>query len=175
MTREEKLDWLYRLRSEIYVYMPKDWCIPMHKALNMAIDALEQKPCNVYEERGLKADTVIIDEEAKKPCEDAVSRNQSNACSILDDECPYPHKHCWECPLNYQYELAKHELDKNVDLPSVTVRQTGEWILLDECANSGYYCSRCQKKLVKEGWSDTVKKIKFCPNCGAKMESEDKE
>ncbi len=45
----------------------------------------------------------------------------------------------------------------------------GEWIYLDECANSGYYCSICHKKLVKDGWSDTVKKIKFCPNCGADM------
>ena len=58
-------------------------------------------------------------------------------------------------------------------------QKSGKWILLDECANSGYYCSNCQKKLVKEGWSDTVKKIKFCPNCGAGMvepqESEDKE
>ena len=37
MTREEKLDWLYRLRSEIYVYMPKKWLIPMNNALDMAI------------------------------------------------------------------------------------------------------------------------------------------
>ena len=56
-------------------------------------------------------------------------------------------------------------------LPSVTPRQKmGRWILLDECSNSGYYCSECQKKVVKEGWSNTVKKVKFCPNCGAKME-----
>ena len=47
----------------------------------------------------------------------------------------------------------------------------GHWILLDECANSGYYCSECRKKVVKEGWSDTVKKIKYCPNCGAKMQN----
>lgn len=51
-------------------------------------------------------------------------------------------------------------------------QKSGKWILLDECANSGYYCSNCQKKLVKEGWSDTVKKIKFCPNCGADMRGE---
>ena len=44
-----------------------------------------------------------------------------------------------------------------------------EWIFLDECSNSGYYCSKCRKKLVKEGWSNTVKKINFCPNCGADM------
>jgi Zn-finger nucleic acid-binding protein len=47
--------------------------------------------------------------------------------------------------------------------------KSGKWILLDECANSGYYCSNCQKKLVKEGWSNTVKKINYCPNCGACM------
>lgn len=55
-------------------------------------------------------------------------------------------------------------------LPSVAIK--GEWIYLDECANSGYYCSICHKKLVKDGWSDTVKKIKFCPNCGADMRGE---
>lgn len=45
MTREEELDWLCRLRSEIYVYMPKEWLIPMNNALDMAIKALEQEPC----------------------------------------------------------------------------------------------------------------------------------
>lgn len=56
------------------------------------------------------------------------------------------------------------------ELPSVTPKpKTGHWILLDECSNSGYYCSKCNKKVVKEGWSNTVKKIKYCPNCGAKM------
>ncbi len=45
MTREEELDWLCRLRSEIYVYMPKEWLILMNNALDMAIEALEQEPC----------------------------------------------------------------------------------------------------------------------------------
>ena len=44
MTMEEELDWLCRLRSEIYVYMPKEWLIPMNNALDMAIKALEQEP-----------------------------------------------------------------------------------------------------------------------------------
>ena len=55
------------------------------------------------------------------------------------------------------------------ELPSVSTEKTGHWILLDECSNSGYYCSECHKKVVKEGWSNTVKKIKFCPNCGCRM------
>ena len=44
MTREEKIDWLYRLKSEIFVYMPKEWLIPMADALDDAIKALEQEP-----------------------------------------------------------------------------------------------------------------------------------
>lgn len=68
---------------------------------------------------------------------------------------------------DWKYKGLKADIES---LPSVRPQeQTGEWILLDECANSGYYCSICQKKLVKEGWSKTVKKIKYCPNCGAKM------
>ncbi|MBO7733422.1 MAG: hypothetical protein J6S67_12730 [Methanobrevibacter sp.] len=46
MTREEQLDWLCRLRSEIYVYMPKEWLIPMNDALDMTIKALSQEPCD---------------------------------------------------------------------------------------------------------------------------------
>ena len=42
MTKEEELDWLCRLRSEIYVYMPKEWLIPMNNALDMAISALSE-------------------------------------------------------------------------------------------------------------------------------------
>ena len=51
-------------------------------------------------------------------------------------------------------------------------RKKGKWIFLDECSNSGYYCSECNKKVAKEGWSNTVKKIKFCPNCGSNMRGE---
>lgn len=52
MTREiEELDWLCRLRSAIYVYMPKEWLIPMNNALDMAIKALEQESCNLDDAR----------------------------------------------------------------------------------------------------------------------------
>lgn len=44
MTKEEHLDWLYRLKSEIYTYMPIAWVKPMENALRVAIKALEQEP-----------------------------------------------------------------------------------------------------------------------------------
>ena len=84
-------------------------------------------------------------------------------------------------------EFIAQSVKSDVDMAKVadavkTLEQEprkGHLVLLDECSNSGYYCSECQKKVAKEGWGDTVKKIKFCPNCGAKMvepqESEDKD
>lgn len=74
--------------------------------------------------------------------------------------------------INIAYDWSDVSVEEQVkrlnDLPSVNpIRPKGEWVLLDECSNSGYYCSNCHKKVVKEGWSDTVKMIKYCPRCGS--------
>ena len=69
--KEETLDWLYRLRSEIYVYMPKEWLIPMNNALDVGIDTVKRekmledwtKKCRKFEadyENRLKADLEAI-------------------------------------------------------------------------------------------------------------------
>lgn len=96
-------------------------------------------------------------------CEDAVSRK--TAIEAVMDLCKHytPTKSVNHPHVDFVIEALQ-------DLPSVTPkRKTGKWILLEECANAGYYCSECRKRVVKEGWSGTVKKIKFCPNCGADM------
>lgn len=46
-------------------------------------------------------------------------------------------------------------------------RKTGHWHLLDECANEGWYCDQCNKKVFRADFSNTMKKYKFCPNCGS--------
>jgi hypothetical protein len=80
---------------------------------------------------------------------------------------------CHDCK---EYNHEKHCCPRYNKIIKKTIEEikelyigTAEWVLLDECSNSGYYCSYCRKKLVKEGWSDTVKKIKYCPNCGRRM------
>ena len=144
--------------------MKKDGCVCSFDYENYILTHLNE----------LRDDKVL----SQEPCEAAVSREAVRQGMI---------KYGFTAP-----DMTVHEFVED-ELPSVTVRQsgcdkcamngsgskycdnckykqqTGEWILLDECANSGYYCSRCQKKLVKEGWSETVKKIKFCPNCGCRM------
>lgn len=50
-------------------------------------------------------------------------------------------------------------------------RKLGYWYLLDECANEGWYCDQCHKKVFKADFSNTMRKYKFCPNCGSRMEA----
>lgn len=98
MNREECLDWLCRLRSEIYVYMPKEWIIPMNNALDMVIKELEQKPC---EDAISRSDAIrvasgychwsnIPKELEKLP---SVSTEKVGCWVEIDDE---PHE-VWEC------------------------------------------------------------------------------
>ena len=54
MTREEKLDWLYRIKSEIMYRMPTDWATPMYEVFTEALEAFRKSQ--------------------KEPCEDAISR-----------------------------------------------------------------------------------------------------
>lgn len=49
-------------------------------------------------------------------------------------------------------------------------RRIGRWFLLDECSNSGVYCSICGKKVYKEDYANQKIKSKYCPNCGSIME-----
>ena len=75
MTREECLDWLYRLRGEIYVYIqPKEWLIPMNNALDMAIKALEQEQQSEWERDHEVLKAHADGQESVKPCKDAISR-----------------------------------------------------------------------------------------------------
>lgn len=112
--------------------------------------------------------SVAIKALEQQPCEDCVSRE------AVDE-------YITNLLSGYLYDEERTRLEDLSafvwELQPVTPQQKiGHWILLDECSNSGYYCSECHKKVIKEGWSKTVKKVKYCPNCGAKMaESEDKE
>ena len=68
----------------------------------------------------------------------------------------------------YMY-ASKGEIDK---LPSVTPQEprTGHWIYIGNSGVNGLKickCSNCKKK--------TYGSHKFCPNCGAKMESKENE
>lgn len=70
MTKEQQLDWLCRLRSEIYVYMPQEWIKKMDEALTQSIKALEQEPCNHEEKPHSLLDAYFQMRAEQEPCED---------------------------------------------------------------------------------------------------------
>ena len=125
--------------------------------ISAPVKAVTQEEFNDY----IQTLNKIMDWLEQDPCEDAISRAEAQTEIMMSKSITAFDRDLW-----IRTKDAVHILR---ELPSVT-QKYGKWILLDECANSGYYCSNCQKKLVKEGWSQTVKKIKYCPNCGAKMQ-----
>ena len=102
----------------------------------------------------------------KFECDDCISRqaviqkinNKLNPCTDM-----------FKC-------LEMSEIKEDVEnLPSVKpTRPKGKWIVLDECANEGVYCSKCHKTVFKLEFNHTMKwrNFKYCPNCGAEMEVE---
>lgn len=43
------------------------------------------------------------------------------------------------------------------------------WVLFEDCANEGVYCSGCHKKVYRKHYANQVVASNFCPNCGAPM------
>ena len=66
-----------------------------------------------------------------------------------------------------------YEVDHAPTVDAVEVKH-GYWGLLDECANEGVYCSVCHKKVYRVNYANQKIKSKYCPNCGARMDSERK-
>ena len=83
--------------------------------------------------------------------------------------------HCDVCLCNDNYDhYASSLCDHFKNKADVVEVKHGYWLLLDECANAGVYCSVCHKKVYKEEYANQKLKSKFCPNCGAKMDGERK-
>jgi hypothetical protein len=173
MTRDEAIEWNKNLKMYMKLSdriqpckFPKDNYI----ALNMAIEALErelkelpsvtQKSETVTEfadrcrECGAKYGKLL----KQQPCGDAISRQ-----AVLDCQ-------------RFIYDETGEELEvilaENVlNLPSVTPQpKMGHWIYSKAVNTSEIIWSECSE--CKDGERGCAKRMKYCPNCGAKMESE---
>ena len=132
-------------------------------------DALSQEPCDYTGNEFFNFDAPMV----KKSMEqDAISRQ--TYADWLD----------WLCRLrseiNSGMDMARvpqSHRDKYIDvltdvidvLPSIT-QKSGKW-LLTHLSNMAY-CSECDY-LFKDIPASMVEQFKYCPNCGAKMESEE--
>lgn len=67
------------------------------------------------------------------------------------------------------YAAAYAEIWK---LPAADVApvRRGQMLVLDECSNSGIYCTACKCRIHREDFAYKILRAKYCPNCGAKMD-----
>ena len=178
MTREEAIEILSRPKSM------KGVPAKILTAHNMAIQALEQEPCedaikyfhivnelsetlgvsyNFVNEK-IREAIIAFKVLPQESCDDTISR-QAAIKAICKHCTPEEPERCPTAEICHTYQELKA-------LPPVNpTEKVGHWIKIDDCSNSGYYCSECRKRVIKEGWSDTVKIIKYCPNCGVKMQA----
>ena len=171
MTREEAID----------IIRQYECCKEHIEACEMAISALEQQPCERFE-WGIDGNVYKITkakdgkEICQQVCKDAVSRKL--AISAIKNLYPdIPRVDFNGAKRKWAEKYAQYiECERIIEqLPSVTVRQTGEWI--DQYNDGNWHCSKCgaiveKDEQINHNWY-------FCYHCGAKMiepqEGEDQE
>ena len=152
MTREEAIE---VIKQDI----PCEYDADLIEALDMAIKALEQEPCNTDTCKVVKA---YINGWNKTNNSDAISR---------------------QAYIERFRKWAYSEFGRKVDnetlairvamsLPSVTPQpKTGHWIKSrDHYGNNHFTCPFCGNDIATKSdtWNDN-----YCSNCGSKMESEE--
>lgn len=182
MTREEAID---ILQGAIKKPNTKDGYLG--QAIDMAIEALEQKPKTIQEiqaesekyqkafedgyEQGYAQARFDYEQE---PCEDAISRK-----AVLDA--------FWKLDVELRPSAIDAILNMVNELPSVKPQRTGHWKLVQRGKSIDICCSNCEKVRIKQyAYNYTIDQLdkedleecfecadmRYCPNCGAKMESE---
>ena len=183
MTNKEAANIIKEHRFDITYQMNS--VTPLTNALNMAIKALEQQPCedaisrqallqkcvyapiapilksdSVHYEDVVFAKDIINAEPSISICTDAISRQ-----AVLDLIEHYNSDGLGS--VFYGYEEGVKFADAVNKLPPVSTEKTGRWITTRTFMHDGeYYCSKCKCDSPRnERWD-------YCPNCGARMDGE---
>ena len=164
-----------------------------NEAYNMAIEALEQHPCemtvNEYRNRLMDAfhnadcgeliAVVVRPEESEfKQLEWLLKNHYHNQKQQPCDDCISRQavKHVIiDSIADLEYESENREMQDIIDkLPSVTPKEkTAAWVPTDEEPHEDYECSACGYVLYTYNtFIEPESEYKYCPNCGARMVSE---
>lgn len=147
MTREEAIE---IIKSECYVFNPLnfDRSTMVNTALDMAVKALKQEPCEDAIDRAEAMTEIMMFAGNVKPDEEDVYLKVSDAVQLLRE------------------------------LPSVTPKpKMGRWIYIQYDGNpriGNWKCSLCMRNVMFGQNQNDKPLYNYCPNCGAKMESEER-
>lgn len=186
MTREERVDWLCRLRADLnngIILTP--WNKEFTEVLN---DVLEQEPCGDTVSRQAVIDAMFglcddgenphidaitdtierIPSVTPQPCEDAISRQ-----AVLDalDSGKYSNEFCEEHHIDWSINLGMAHIVVNELMPITPQPKIGhwEWVQYDYNPELGNWCcSECKSVVVEcvpAGCG--VPLYKHCPQCGS--------
>ena len=147
MTRAEELDWLYRLKSEICVCMPKEWK-NMSNPLNMAIKALEQEPCEDTISRQAVLNTLFYNSDNN--CEVVLNKELQDRIKALPHVTPAPKKCHNE---NWDYDSCDQFVCSNCGI------ELQDWLKVERDEDGD---------ITFHGYE-----FKYCPNCGARIGGEE--
>lgn len=104
----------------------------------------------------------VLEKQIQEPCYDAISRQ-----AVLDGIDTYINKAQSTGTQDDFYSFAELVVK---ELPSVTPKlKIGHWIECKDRYDIWYKCSECEKEYDKH----YIGHIRYCPNCGAKMEEEE--
>jgi hypothetical protein len=172
MTREEAIDRLRKISEKTPIRTNGDDLV----AITMAIQSLSQEPIKYWidynghvipiqqpcDTENCKIVKALIGDpcKVKEPCDDAVSRD-----AVIDALSEYVSLEEYE-DKNHTFTV-KPLIKRIVKLPPVT-QKSGKWIKGYTFPDGAYWkCNKCNE-LIK------VKiPMRYCNNCGAKMESEE--
>ena len=176
--------------SQESCYNPDEWCTDCseynqdkhccpryNKVIRHAVEEMKQEPCEdavsrkavinqIFYSTDNSGDVVLGSALRKRiarlpsvapqePCEYAISRY--DALKLVRD--------CGRCDDKSAYGTIYHGIEHLPPVQSKT--KTGHWI---HTSGYNFHCSECD--FIQH---ESKTEYKYCPNCGAKMESEDKE
>ena len=73
-----------------------------------------------------------------------------------------------ECPYKPQENCIKFLHDDCIAI--LKQHKEGHWTVLEDCSNSGIYCSECNCKIFDFTHKPMKKLSQYCPHCGSKNE-----
>ena len=172
MNSEEAIEYLNTLYMALAVFPNQQISLrdvdKMKESVGMAIEALEQKPCEDAISRQAVLDS--MSDTWKHICFVARHKHPTKGEeSVYNDMCgtinqiPSVTPQYTDVEIQKIQELEQTEIEKAYELGKAEQPETGHWI--DDCG--GVKCSCCGYCIDDYYYVKT-----YCPNCGAKMEGE---